>query len=135
MAKKITTAITEAPQVEKSFEEQTAELNKMFGIESILEIKDRTLGEIFTKWREKNPKITPILNREQLAVMVTFFRKNKNTLVNKNTNEAEFKVALDLIDDIYKVFEVSEEDQDLSVGEIMSVFNFLMPQVQKSFRS
>jgi len=125
----------EVTQIEKSFEEQMAELNQMFGITDIPIIKDRTLGEIFTKWLEKNPKITPLLNREQLAIMSNFYRENKDMFVSGSLDGLEVKALLDLIDIVYKIFEVEKEDENLSISEIITIFNYLIPQIQKSFRS
>jgi uncharacterized protein YfbU (UPF0304 family) len=133
MAKKTTTAPVEISQVEKSFEEQMAELNAHFGIK---EDKDRTLLEIFTDW-----KVSPVLERNQTKKALEWIKanfKDIEKITKQDQNLDNVFESLDFIEkfetfilDLYGI----KTPQNLSMKELGNIINFLKPQIEKSFRA
>jgi uncharacterized protein YfbU (UPF0304 family) len=134
MAKKNTnTASVEISQVEKSFEEQMAELNAHFGIK---EDKDRTLLEIFTDW-----KVSPVLERNQTKKALEWIKanfKDIEKITKQDQNLDNVFESLDFIEkfetfilDLYGI----KTPQNLSMKELGNIINFLKPQIEKSFRA
>jgi hypothetical protein len=134
MAKKLTaTAQIENAQIEKSFEEQIAELNSHFEIK---EDKDRTLLEIFTDW-----KVSPVLERNQTKKALTWIKANFKDIEKITKQDQTLDNVFGSLDFIEK-FETFILDlygiktpQNLSMKELGNIINFLMPQIQKSFRA
>jgi len=144
MAKKLTTTAkvenaqienvkNEVTQIEKSFEEQMAELNAHFKIK---ENKDRTLLEIFTEW-----KVSPVLAREQTQKALKWIKENLKDIEKMTKQDQTVDNVFENLDfinnfesfvlDLYGI----KTPQNLSMKELGNITNFLMPQIQKSFRA